>query len=90
MNVGKIFKVLIIVVGCVLVGAFILNLLLPNVTTTLIDSVEDMLFRTTGMSFDFNGNQIVGGRGALQYQGQNADGDGNATQGNVDGFKTTA
>lgn len=56
MNVKKIFMTLIVVVACVMIGALVLNVLLPNAATTLVDSVEGMIFNATGMSFDFNGN----------------------------------
>lgn len=60
MSVKKIFIVLITVVACVMVGALVLNILMPNVMVTLVDSVENMIFRATGMSLDFNGNGISG------------------------------
>lgn len=56
MSVGKIFKVLIIIVACVIVGAVVLNVLLPNATTSLVNAVEAQIFNATGMSFDFNGD----------------------------------
>lgn len=60
MNVKGIFKTLIIIVVCVVIGATILNLLLPNVTTQLINATEDMIFKATGMSFDFNADSNAG------------------------------
>lgn len=72
MNVKKIFIVLITIVACVIVGAFLLNVLLPNVTTTLINSTEDMIYRATGMSFDFNADGNVGDLGGT-YTGANTD-----------------
>ena len=60
MSVKKIFILLITVVACVIIGAFVLNVLLPNVTTALVDSVEDMIYNATGMNFDFNGNGSFG------------------------------
>ena len=56
MSVKKIFIILITVVACVMVGALVLNVLMPNVMTTVVDSVENMVYRATGMSMDFNGN----------------------------------
>lgn len=56
MNVKKIFVILITIVACVIIGAFTLNILLPNVTTSLVDAAEDMVYNATGMSFDWNGN----------------------------------
>lgn len=56
MSVGKIFKILIVIVACVIVGALVLNVLLPNVSTSLVNGVEGQIFNATGMSFDFNGD----------------------------------
>ncbi len=56
MGVKKIFIVLITIVACVIIGAFTLNILLPNVTTSIVDATEDMVHNATGMSFDWNGN----------------------------------
>ena len=83
-NVKKIFVVLIVIVVMVLLGALVLNILLPNVTKTMINATEDMIFKATGMSFDFNGDGIRGSSGAASYQGDmNSDG---TVQGDVDGF----
>lgn len=60
MGVRKIFIVLITVVACVLIGAFVLNILLPNVTSALVNASEDMLFKATGMKFDFNNDNNIG------------------------------
>lgn len=60
MNVKKIFITLVIIVACVMIGALILNVLLPNVTTSLINATEDMIHSATGMSFDFNGDGNTG------------------------------
>ena len=62
MNVAGIFKTLIIIVACVAIGALVLNILLPNVAVALVDATEDMIFKATKMSFNFNGNTHVGGR----------------------------
>lgn len=60
MSVGKIFKILIIIVACVIIGAIVLNVLLPNATTSLVNAVEAQIFNATGMSFDFNGDKTNG------------------------------
>ena len=65
MSVKKIFITLITIVACVLIGAFILNILLPNVTVALVDATENMIYNATGMSFDFNGNGNGGEK--MQY-----------------------
>lgn len=85
MNVKKIFITLITIVACVLIGAFLLNILLPNTTTTLIDATEDMIFKASGISFDFNGNGRAGQGGSNTYEGQEDGGDGTGT-GIVEGF----
>lgn len=71
MKVSGIFKTLIVVVICVIIGAFLINILMPNVTTTLIDSVEDQIFNATGLSFDFNNNGNAGNN-AYSYTGDRA------------------
>lgn len=86
MGVKKIFITLITIVACVIIGAFLLNTLLPNVTTTLIDSTEDMLFKATSMSFDFNNNGNAGDVNNT-YKGENSDGTVTGVTGdNVAGF----
>lgn len=72
MNVKKIFITLITVVACVILGAFVLNTLMPNVTTTLINAVEDQIFKATSLKFDFN-NDNNEGTNDNSYVGQNSD-----------------
>lgn len=72
MNVKKIFITLITVVACVILGAFVLNTLMPNVTTTLINAVEDQIFKATNLKFDFN-NDNDAGTNDNSYAGQNSD-----------------
>ncbi len=62
-SVKKIFTVLIIMVACVMIGALVLNILLPNVTTSIVDALEQMVFNATGMQFDWNGNTSGGASG---------------------------
>ena len=59
-SVKKIFTVLIVAVGCVLVGAFILNTLLPNTAKVMVDSIENLIFKATGISLDINNNGVAG------------------------------
>lgn len=75
MNVKKIFGILITIVGCVLLGAFALNVLMPNVTKTVVNSTEDMIYKATGLQFDFN-NDGVSGNNNKSYQGEEGDADG--------------
>lgn len=72
MNVKKIFITLITVVACVILGAFVLNVLMPNVTTTLINSVEDQIFKATSLEFDFNNDGVIGSNNST-YEGVNED-----------------
>jgi len=90
MSVKKIFMTLIIVVACVMIGAFLLNVLLPNVTSQLVNAVEGMIHNATGMSFDFNGDgrsgeQSAGGDfGGNEYSGGTEEGQGDSA---VQGFQ---
>lgn len=92
MKVSGIFKTLIIIVCCIVVGATIINIFLPNVVTQLSSTVEDALFKATGMAFDFNGDGTAGNSNAdntydnTEYGGSYADEveDGGAE---VEGFK---
>lgn len=72
MNVKKIFIILITVVACVILGAFVLNTLMPNVTTTLINAVEDQIFKATSLEFDFNNDGTIGSNNNT-YGGVNED-----------------
>lgn len=86
MSVKKIFITLITIVACVIIGAFLLNTLMPNVTTTLIDSTEDMIYKATGLSFDFNNNSNAGDSNT-SYTGDNTDDTVTGNTGdNVEGF----
>lgn len=68
-SVKKIFTVLIVMVACVVVGALVLNVLLPNVSSSLVDALETMVFNATGMKFDWNGNKKVGGTNTVDFTG---------------------
>lgn len=84
MDVKKIFITLIVVVACVMIGALILNTLMPNVTKSLVNSVEQMVFNATGMQFDWNGDG-VGGSSAGGTDFTDADYDIDAAGGNLNG-----
>lgn len=58
MSVAKIFKTLIVVVVCVIIGAFVLNTLLPNVVANLCNTIENGIKNATGISFDLNGDGV--------------------------------
>lgn len=84
MGVKKIFIVLITVVACVIIGALVLNTLLPNVTTALIDSTEDMIYKATKMDFDFNGNGNTGkteGTEGMENDDEDMDNEGAGVEG---------
>ena len=85
-SVKKIFTVLIVMVGCVVVGALVLNVLLPNVSSSLVDALEGMVYNATGMSFDWNGNGKGAGTGSnRQYDdGMNSEQDETGTLGGKD------
>lgn len=67
MNVKKIFIVLITIVALVVIGSLILNVILPNTATALVDTVEDQIFNATKINLDLNGNGNGGNvKGNLQ------------------------
>lgn len=76
MDVKKIFLLLIGVVACVVIGALVLNVLLPNATRSMVNAIEGQIFNASGMSFDFNGDGTVGSASTGQAF---EDGDGKAT-----------
>ena len=87
MSVKNIFITLIVVVACVMIGAFVLNVLMPNVAAQLVNSVEDMLYKATGMSFDFNNDSNVGDNNESYTGTISDDGTTTGTGGsNVEGF----
>ena len=72
-SVKKIFTVLIVMVACVVVGALVLNVLLPNVSSTLVDALEQMVYNATGMSFNWNGNDTTpGDANRVDFTGDNS------------------
>lgn len=72
-SVKKIFTVLIVMVACVVVGALVLNVLLPNVSSSLVDALETMVYNATGMTFDWNGNDRAGDQGGREFNEGMAD-----------------
>lgn len=85
MSVKKIFVVLITIVACVVLGAFVLNILMPNATTSLVNAAEDQIWKATGLSFDFNGDGELGSN-ANTYDAEN-DSTQADVQGGVEGFE---
>ena len=62
MNVKKIFIVLITIVALVVIGSLVLNVILPNTATALVDTAEDQIYNATKISLDLNGNGNGGNR----------------------------
>lgn len=60
MGVRKIFIVLVTIVACVILGAFVLNTLMPNTVKSISNATEDMIFKATGMGLDLNGDNTAG------------------------------
>ena len=89
MGVGKIFKVLIIIVVCVIIGAMVINVIVPNAVSGLIDATEGMMYKASGISFDFNGNGTAGSdsSGSSDFTGSSTAGDAADELGTVEGFK---
>ena len=86
MSVSGIFKTLIIIVACVLIGAMILNVFLPNAVTSLSNAVEGSIYNATGMSFDLNGDGTAGlTSGTASQTGQTIQGAGAQTNNNTAG-----
>lgn len=86
MSVSGIFKTLIIIVACVIVGAIVLNVFLPNVVTSLSNAVEGSIYNATGMSFDLNGDGTAGqANGTSTQTGQTIGNAGAQTNNNTSG-----
>ncbi len=68
MKVSGIFKTLIIVVCCIILGAMVINIFLPNVVAGVSNAIENSIFQATGMHFDFNGDGTTGSNSGNQYQ----------------------
>lgn len=60
MSVSKIFIVLGTVIVCVIVIAFVLNVLLPNVVNSMVTAVENTIYNATGFALDLNGDGTNG------------------------------
>lgn len=86
MDVKKIFMTLVIVVMCIILGAFLLNKLVPTATAQVVNAVEDSLYNATGMKFDFNSDGIYGGTSKGNFGDQKGDAMDASTAGGVDGF----
>ena len=90
MSVKKIFITLITVVACVMVGAFVLNVLMPNAISTGTNAIEDQLYRATGIKLDFNGDSVKNSQNNTydgKYKASQEQGTGTNNGQNVGGFK---
>lgn len=83
MSVSKIFKILITIVACVIIGAFVLNVLLPNTTQSIVGTLEGQIYNSTGLSFDLNGDNKAGANQNIA-QGQTVNSDGTVKQTTTD------
>ncbi len=59
-TVKKVFIVLIVVVALIIIGALVLNVLLPNATALMVDYIEWGIYRATGLGLNLNGNAYTG------------------------------
>ena len=57
MDVKKIFTILITIVACVIIGAFLLNVVLPNATNGVVVSIENMIYKATGLQIGIGGTR---------------------------------
>lgn len=90
MKVSKIFVILITVVVCVIIGAFVINILMPNTVTSVVDTIENQIQHATGISLDLNGNGTAGkaGNGIATMKNSSNDRSNSASSGKtVDGFQ---
>ena len=82
MNVSGIFKILIIVVACIIVGGVLLNILLPNTMNGVIRWMENGVMAATGAQIDLDGDGNIGTNYATAGNGN----EGLQGGGNVDGY----
>ena len=86
MNVKKIFMVLITVVACVLIGALVLNIIMPNALGQLSNQIEAQIFNATGLTFDFNGDGKSGHDGYGVNNAENYNENKQTDRGGVAGY----
>ena len=60
MSIQKVFAVLITVVACLFVGAFVLNTLLPNAVAQSVNGIEGAIYNGTGFNVNINGDDVQG------------------------------
>lgn len=90
MGVKKIFITLVTIVACVILGAFVLNVVMPSTTKSLTAAAEQMIYNATGMGIDINGDGTTGtnaGASNKTYgQSMNGASDKAVTGGTVNGY----
>lgn len=62
-------KITAAVTGGVIAAGLAVHTLMPNVTDTLVNLVEDALYDNTGLSFNFNDDFNPGGEAFIAYYG---------------------
>ena len=67
--VKNVFKIIGTVIICILLVAFGVNVLFPNLITQVVGKVEQGIKAGTGTSIDLNGDNSAGGVGAVRTQG---------------------
>ena len=65
-TVKNIFKVLIVAIVCLVVGAFLINVLAPNATNQVTNAIEQQIWKATGISLDINGDKYGGKDGGKE------------------------
>ena len=73
--VTKIFILLIAVVICVVVGAFLINIIMPNALQTMSNAVEGGVYSATGVNIDINGDGTNGQSNRNVYTDGTVNGD---------------
>lgn len=88
MNVQGIFKLLIISVVCIIVGAIVINVIAPNVMTQMCNAMETQIYKATSVKLDFNGDGS-GSDASNTKQSASDNAKYGTTGGSVDGFEGT-
>ena len=82
-TVKKVFITLGTIVACVILIAFVLNNLMPNVVRGVVNATETMIYNATGLKMDFNGDGIDIGDNEINTD---ADDDDDPKEAGVEGF----
>lgn len=82
-TVKKVFITLGTIVACVILIAFVLNNLMPNVVRGVVNATEAMIHNATGLEMDFNGDGLDIGDNAIDTDAGNDD---DLQEAGVEGF----